>query len=606
MTTYKAIHGKLIQHLASDPDSAAYEGQIWFNTTSSDYKTIQKAAGAWATGATGNTVRVTLAGGGTQTAGWVAGGESPESPSASALHEQYNGSAWSEAADLQTGRLELYGVGSQAAGLVAGGATPTTTAISEEWNGSAWAEGNNLNLARKRGASGGTQTAAFATGGTPTGVNNEIYNGTSWAEDANLNGARYYIKGSGTSTAGLVAGGANPSDAVVATAEAWNGTAWTEVGDLNTARAYGTAAFGTQTATIHAGGDAGPGSLALTEQWDGSSWTEVGDLLTGIRYTQGAGSASSGIQMFGYTTAKSAVTQEWNFTSTLGAGAWASGGNLSVARGNAFGSGTGTQTAAKVSGGHESTVKANSEDYDGSSWTEVGDLNAGRYGGGELGTQAAAIFIAGNPAGGEPHRSKVTETFDGTSWTEVNDLQGGQDKAVFGKAGTQTAAFIWAGHQFPGLSTTAEDWDGTNWTSGTNVSTNREQGGSSGSGGSNTAAFYIGGGPPESALHEQWNGSAWAEAGDLNTARRSNFAMATNNDYAVTGGGEGTGTTNAYTLVEQYDGTSWTEVANTNVESYNNASSPSGTAGLMIGQTDSPYVSTEEWTVGQNIKVLTD
>ena len=50
MTTYKAIHGKLIQHLASDPDSAEYEGQLWFNTTSSDYKTIQKVAGAWATG----------------------------------------------------------------------------------------------------------------------------------------------------------------------------------------------------------------------------------------------------------------------------------------------------------------------------------------------------------------------------------------------------------------------------------------------------------------------------------------------------------------------------------------------------------------------------
>ena len=50
MTTYKAIHGKLVQSLASDPDSAAYEGQMWFNSTSSDYKTITKVAGAWASG----------------------------------------------------------------------------------------------------------------------------------------------------------------------------------------------------------------------------------------------------------------------------------------------------------------------------------------------------------------------------------------------------------------------------------------------------------------------------------------------------------------------------------------------------------------------------
>ena len=57
MTTYKAIHGKLVQSLAADPDTAAYEGQLWFNTTSSDYKTIQKAAGAWATGGALNQAR---------------------------------------------------------------------------------------------------------------------------------------------------------------------------------------------------------------------------------------------------------------------------------------------------------------------------------------------------------------------------------------------------------------------------------------------------------------------------------------------------------------------------------------------------------------------
>ena len=57
MTTYKAIHGKLVQSLASDPDSAAYEGQLWFNSTSSDYKTIQRVAGAWSTGGTLGTAR---------------------------------------------------------------------------------------------------------------------------------------------------------------------------------------------------------------------------------------------------------------------------------------------------------------------------------------------------------------------------------------------------------------------------------------------------------------------------------------------------------------------------------------------------------------------
>ena len=61
MTDYKAIHGRNIQHLASDLDTAEGEGQIWFNTTSSDYKTIVKAAGAWATGGALNTARAYIA-----------------------------------------------------------------------------------------------------------------------------------------------------------------------------------------------------------------------------------------------------------------------------------------------------------------------------------------------------------------------------------------------------------------------------------------------------------------------------------------------------------------------------------------------------------------
>ena len=57
MTDYKAIKGRTIQSLASDLDTAEGAGQIWFNTTSSDYKTIAKVAGAWSTGGNLNTAR---------------------------------------------------------------------------------------------------------------------------------------------------------------------------------------------------------------------------------------------------------------------------------------------------------------------------------------------------------------------------------------------------------------------------------------------------------------------------------------------------------------------------------------------------------------------
>jgi len=77
MTDYKAIHGKNIQHLASDLDSAEGEGQIWFNTTTSDYKTIVKVAGTWSTGGNLNQARRNLAGCGTQTSGLAFGGRAP-------------------------------------------------------------------------------------------------------------------------------------------------------------------------------------------------------------------------------------------------------------------------------------------------------------------------------------------------------------------------------------------------------------------------------------------------------------------------------------------------------------------------------------------------
>ena len=76
MTTYKAIHGKTVRHLASDMDDATGLGEIWYNTASTDYKTIVKVAGAWSTGANVGTTRTNLEGadGSSIPAGLIFGG----------------------------------------------------------------------------------------------------------------------------------------------------------------------------------------------------------------------------------------------------------------------------------------------------------------------------------------------------------------------------------------------------------------------------------------------------------------------------------------------------------------------------------------------------
>ena len=97
---------------------------------------------------------------------------------------------------------------------------------------------------------------------------------------------------------------------------------------------------------------------------------------------------------------------------------WASGGNLNTGRG-LMGNGIGTQTAAAVSVGYSSpptTYYANTEEYDGSSWSESGDLPSGRYQGMAGGTQTAGIY-AGGYSGSWPAHAE-TFYYYGTSWSD--------------------------------------------------------------------------------------------------------------------------------------------------------------------------------------------
>ena len=91
--------------------------------------------------------------------------------------------------------------------------------------------------------------------------------------------------------------------------------------------------------------------------------------------------------------------------------AWSSTGPLNTARG--FGSSAGTYTAGLYFAGtptqNNSTYSNNTESYDGSSWTEVNDLNTARFAGGGVGaTNTAALMYGGiGPPGGN---EDATET----------------------------------------------------------------------------------------------------------------------------------------------------------------------------------------------------
>ena len=146
MPDYKAIKGKPVLNIASDLDNAEGEGEIWFNTTSSDYKTIVKATGAWATGGNINTERRYLGSAGTQTAGIGYGGLLTPNSAVKDETEEYNGSSWTEVGDLNTGKDQLDGCGTQTAALAIGGRISGAVIDEvEKWNGTSWTEVGDIN-----------------------------------------------------------------------------------------------------------------------------------------------------------------------------------------------------------------------------------------------------------------------------------------------------------------------------------------------------------------------------------------------------------------------------------------------------------------------------
>ena len=195
-----------------------------------------------------------------------------------------------------------------------------------------------------------------------------------WASGGNLNLARRGLGSAGTQTAGLAFGGKTPpnSDAT----EEFDGSSWTTGGSLNDARGY-LAGAGIQTSALAFGGY---NNKANTEQYDGTSWSNKSDLATARESLAGAGaSAGASVAFGGNTTAVQSVTEEFTPSINVITGAaWAAGGSLNTGRRNS--AGAGSQTAGLVFGGtlSPSSETANSETYDGTSFSEGNNLNSAR------------------------------------------------------------------------------------------------------------------------------------------------------------------------------------------------------------------------------------
>jgi hypothetical protein len=262
-------------------------------------------------------------------------------------------------------------------------------------------------------------------------------------------------------------------------------------------------------------------------------------------------------------------------------GAWSSGGAMNTARYGATVGTSGIQTAAIAAGGNPN--KTETEQYNGSSWTETGDLNTGRSRLGGAATSYTASVAFGGYITGPGANSALTEKFDGSSWTETGDLSTAR-RMVTG-AGTQTAGLAFGG-QSPGSPAvdSTEEFGGTSWTSGGALNTANN---SSAGAGTQTAAFKV-----HTTTHEQYNGSSWTETTEINNSR-SVFAGAGTTTASLVFGGENPSTQLANT--ESWDGSAWTEVADLASAQYFNSGAGTNTLALSFAVDNPTPTATEEW-----------
>ena len=369
------------------------------------------------------------------------------------------------------------------------------------------------------------QIKAFSAGGNyPTGVYGQV-------------------GGAGTQTAGLAFGGRRdgvPTNDYDLTNE-YNGFNWTSAPDLGTGR-YGINGCGTQTAAIGAGGYRFPtpptGLQTTVEEYDGSTWTAGTALPTGI-----SSAAMNGLQ-----------------------------------------------TAALLSGGNSTRTEVLS--YDGSTWTSEPALNAGRRSLRGAGTTTDAIVFGGvNP--GAPIVYANTESFNGTSWTEVNNMNTPiYDMNAMGSSSSHVASN--SGYNGTANTNITEEWDGTNWTTAPTSSVTHR--GGAGFGTATAGVSAIGGSPPYTAT-EEYNSNinaitqaVWASGGNLATSRNRIGGAGTQTAGLAFGGAvsPGAGEPTVSTATEEYNGSSWTSGGALGTARYGVKGCGIQTAGLAVGGVINP------------------
>ena len=110
----------------------------------------------------------------------------------------------------------------------------------------------------------------------------------------------------------------------------------------------------------------------------------------------------------------------------------------------------------------------------------------------------------------------------------------------------------------------------------------------------------------DSNLCEIYDGSSWSETGDLNTGRYNIAGFGHTSTAAIVAGGQTEPPSVIRAFTEQWDGVTWTEVADMPTALRIRSGIGTSVAGLAAGGLPGSVTNTDEWTQAQNIKVIAD
>jgi len=475
----------------------------------------------------------------------------------------------SEGPNLNVARYGAQADGTATSALIAGGiaspGSPEFKNNSEEWDGSSWTATPNINTARGYVGHAGTAAASIIFAGRVSGpaTSNagESWNGSTWTSGPNLNVSDWGRYGGGTSIAALSTGNSS-SGAPNGLTEEWDDSSWTAVNQQSTGRAF-RAQAGTQTDCIVFGSN-NP-AITTTEAYDGTNWSAKPSMATARDSAGGSGIASAAI-CFANAPA-SGITEEFNVSANvITAGAWASGGAVNTGRYGVGGFGA-TKNAAVVFVGRNTPIYNKTEEYNGTSWTEVNNYPISVNDPGSTGTLTAGLGLGGlypNDIGTFPTTGPATYEYDGTNWTSGGAYT--YNAWATEMAGTQTAAIASGGHNYPmppGNRNNSAEYNGSSWTSGNNMSQVRAM---FAAGGSQTASFACGGrGSPgvEDPINatEEYDGTNWSTGGNYLTVIKQNTAGGGPQTAGYMAGGTPAPPPDT-TTTGTYDGTSWSTAPN--------------------------------------------